>query len=162
MDTNLFIKMKKAFEQENKKYDSELKELPETLWPKVNWIQKPVKVFRSRSLIVQVFEEEKGMFRISVNRTEVERCEQAPGGWRFRDGLAWDTLQVIKNAIGFEEFDAVEIYPTGGDEVNISNMRHLWVCPAPVWFAWRNPNKAKKLILAHSMAEAGQILRDGR
>ncbi len=153
-------KLRKITEIENRKYTDVLVELPEDKWPDLPWIKKPFKVFRSRRFIVQLFAEDKGLVRISVNRAEIEACPEAPG-WRFRDGISWEQLQEIKNSVGYENADAVEIYPCKIDEVNVSYMRHLWVCPVPVWFAWRSPNRSK-LVVAHNMAEAGRILKEGQ
>jgi len=153
--------IRRTMELESRKYTDLLVELPEDQWPKLPWIKKPDKVFRSRRYIVQVFREDKGLVRISVNRAEVEPCPDPPG-WRFRDGISWDQLQEIKNAVGFENHDAVEIYPSKFDEVNVANMRHVWVCPGPVWFAWRNPERQKKIVLARNMHEAGRILKEGQ
>jgi hypothetical protein len=155
-----FMDLKRIVDRENRNYSSELVELPREKWPKLSWIKEPVKVFRSRMLIVQVFEEAKGLIRISVNRTEIERHPDPPG-WRFRDGLTWEMLQEIKNSIGYADSDALEIYPSNIDEVNVANMRHLWVTPAPIWFAWRNPNRPK-ISIARNMAEAGRIIQEGR
>ena len=152
--------LKKIIERESRNYTSDLIELPREKWPKLPWIKEPMKVFRSRLFIVQLFQEDKGLLRISVNRAEVESCPEPPG-WRFRDGISWDQLQKIKNDIGFKDSDALEIYPSQIDEVNVANMRHLWVCPAPILFAWRNPERSK-IAIARNMAEAGRIIQEGR
>ncbi|EOG1815585.1 hypothetical protein ACK3RA_000943 [Enterobacter hormaechei] len=50
---------------------------------------------------------------------------------------AGDALQEIKSAVGYGDRDAVEIYPRDSDVVNVANMRHLWITPEPIAFAWR-------------------------
>lgn len=54
-----------------------------------------------------------------------------------QDGISWDALQEIKGAVGYADRDAVEIYPRDADVVNVANMRHLWITPEPIAFAWR-------------------------
>jgi hypothetical protein len=46
-------------------------------------------------------------------------------------------LQDIRNAVGFSERDAVEVFPAKNDTVNVANLRHLWIMPEPLAFAWR-------------------------
>lgn len=43
------------------------------------------------------------------------------------DGITWDELQKIKDACGFEAFDAVELYPAKKDILNTGNWRHLYI-----------------------------------
>lgn len=161
MSNSVIKAIRRTIELESRKYTDLLVELTEDQWPKIPWIKKPDKVYHSRRFIVQLFREEKGLVRISVNRTDIEACPDPPG-WRFRDGISWDQLQEIKNSIGFKNMDAIEIFPAKFDEVNVGNMRHLWVCPAPVWFAWRNPERHKNIIVARNMNEAGRILKEGQ
>jgi hypothetical protein len=47
------------------------------------------------------------------------------------------TALFIKNAVGYQDRDAVEVYPSQTDVVNVSNMRHLWILPEKLDFAWR-------------------------
>lgn len=64
-------------------------------------------------------------------------CER-PGGLTLmmvqrrngKDGLLWDDLQWVKDAVGLGDHEAIEIYPRGSDLVNVANIRHLWVLPA--------------------------------
>lgn len=81
--------------------------------------------------LVQEFQEENGVIRLSVNTTSM-----ANSG-RWKDGISWDALQEIKNAVGYADRDAVEIYPAQKDVVNVANMRHLWLVNEPLTFAWR-------------------------
>ncbi len=93
--------------------------------------QAPYKVMRSRFFMVQLYQEAKGIIRLSVNRTELT----SNGSWK--GGISWDELQSLKNQAGFEAFDALEIYPAAEDVVNVSNMRHLWVVPGKLPIGWR-------------------------
>ena len=93
-----------------------------------------ISCFVSRYFFVQVCSD-KGFKRISVNRNELSNT----GMWT--QNITWEELQEIKNEIGYEKFDCVEVYPAQKDEVNVSNMRHLWVMEEPVTFAWRLPIK---------------------
>jgi len=101
-----------------------------------------VECYVSQSFFVQVHRENL-MLRISVNRNRLSNA----GGWE--QNITWEELQDIKNTIGFNECDCVEIYPREFDEVNASNMRHLWVMPEALSFAWRN----KVNIVSQSLIE---------
>lgn len=46
-----------------------------------------------------------------------------------RDGIPWEALQGAKDALGFDDREAVEIYPKNGLVVNEQNLRWLWVLP---------------------------------
>lgn len=73
-----------------------------------------------------------GVFaRMSVNRVEID----GKGGWR--QDIPWEDLQRMKRELGFGGFDALEVYPTDKDVVNVANMRHIWIMDSPVEFAWR-------------------------
>lgn len=78
-----------------------------------------------------------GHVRISVGRTAHTRL-------RWKDGISWDDLQRMKNEAGFRDHDAVEVYPRESDRINVANLRHLWVCPQPLDFAWRNSSVPKE------------------
>lgn len=82
--------------------------------------------------MVQQYDEPNGVIRLSINSTTRQ-------GRRWADGLTWDTLQDIKSACGYGDRDAVEVYPPRIDEVNVANMRHLWILPVPLSFVWRRP-----------------------
>ena len=68
--------------------------------------------------------------RLSINRTTLD-------GDRWQEGLEWETLQALKNELGYAAHDAVEVFPAAADVVNVANMRHLWVLSEPLPFAWR-------------------------
>ncbi|EAA8526599.1 hypothetical protein NV054_000945 [Salmonella enterica subsp. enterica serovar Cerro] len=108
-----------------------LKPVPEESWPIKLHDPKRSRVWVNAYFLVQEFQEENGIVRLSVNTTSMS----AQGRWR--DGISWDALQDIKNACGYEDHDAVEIYPRANDVVNVANMRHLWIVKDPLPFAWR-------------------------
>ncbi|WVH05533.1 hypothetical protein KKJFFJLC_00044 [Vibrio phage vB_VpaS_PGB] len=104
------------------------KEVPERDWPSHN--QKGlVRVLLSSEFLVQQFEEENGIIRLSV-------CKTKRQGTRWADGITWDELQAIKNAAGFKDKCALEVYPEQNNVVNVANMRHLFVMPTRPDFAW--------------------------
>ena len=107
--------------------------LPEKLTqlPRDQWPQPTISVWLSRDFMVQIFQEEGGVIRLSINRTRLRN----DGQWC--DGITWDELQQIKRDIGYGDKFAVEIYPADTDIVNVSNIRHLWLLPEPPVFAWR-------------------------
>lgn len=93
-----------------------------------------VRVLRSRRLLVQVHVEPESVVRLSVCRVEVDRRRG-----RWREGIPWEELMAVKAAAGYAECDAVEVFPAERDVVNVANMRHLWIPPTPIPFAWRAP-----------------------
>jgi len=116
--------------KENKTYPDQLIIVPEKEWPH----RQPgmLALWRSSKFLAQVFDEgESKIFRISVCRTAIN------GAGKWEDNISWEELQQVKNECGFRHLDAVEIYPREGDVVNVANMRHLWVLPQKVEFAWR-------------------------
>lgn len=114
--------------RDNAKQPDALQSVPREQWPS-NIPDRLVKVFRSREYLVQVFQE--GAFgRLSISRTMLV-------GDRWRDGISWDDLQRLKREAGFGDYDAVEVFPRDHDIVNVANMRHLWIMPTLLPFAWR-------------------------
>lgn len=92
---------------------------------------KRKEVWRSRDFLVQVFAEDDGVLRMSVNRSTME-----PDGY-WTEGITWDELQKLKRQIGRGDMFAVEIYPRDKDIVNVSNIRHLWILPKMLPIGWR-------------------------
>jgi len=88
-------------------------------------------VLRNRDFLVQVYTYFDGTLRLTINRTDIDQH----GAWK--DGITWDELQTIKNAVGYEDCDAIEVFPRKADLVNASNMRHLWILPTNLPFIWR-------------------------
>jgi len=93
-------------------------------------------VFLSRRFLVQVFQEENGIIRLSINRTKM----RMDGKWET--GISWDELQYIKKEIGFGDMYAIEIYPPEKDVINVANMRHLWILPQPLNVGWSNDDQS--------------------
>lgn len=111
----------------NAKRPASLSEVPRDQWP----ASPPAglqRVWHSRDYLVQQYGEECGV-RLSVCRTSME-------GSRWVDGLTWDELQAIKQAVGYGQLWAAECYPPDEAVVNVANMRHLWILPGPPAFGW--------------------------
>lgn len=126
-------KERRAHAKRMRELPEQLTEVPSEEWPKAQTRARRIGVWRCRHWLVQEFieDEDSGIVRLSVNRTEIG----ADGRWS--DNLTWDELQFIKNELGHGDRDAVEVYPREQDVVNVANMRHLWVLPDLVPFAWR-------------------------
>lgn len=107
-----------------------LTQVPKDKWPSSVETNR-IDVFISKKYMVQVFEEENGIKRLSINKTVFNRTS-------WEDNLTWDELQNIKNSVGYSECDAVEVYPKSSDVVNVANMRHLFIMPNLLDFVWRN------------------------
>jgi len=93
------------------------------------------KAYRSNKYLVQVFEEPNEMIRLSISKTAIDVNSR-----RWIQGISWDTLQWIKQQIGYGDFDAVEVFPKNNDIVDVANIRHLWVFLKdnhPLKFIWR-------------------------
>lgn len=105
-----------------------------TLLPRDSWPTAPpglLEVWRSRDFLVQVYQEDKNVQRLSVCRTWVSEDS-------WQDGITFEELMQIKREVGRGNIDALEVYPADSDLVNVANMRHLWLVPGGVSFAWRN------------------------
>ena len=108
--------------------------------PKLAWVvntnheseERRIKVFLSVGFLVQVFDEETST-RLSINRTQ-----RRNGKWV--DLITWDELQEIKNAIGYGNSYAIEIYPPDDEVVNVANMRHLWIPKEKINIGWIRGN----------------------
>ncbi|MGK3116687.1 DUF7694 domain-containing protein [Candidatus Pantoea formicae] len=105
--------------------------IPESRWPAMQHDPKRSNVWLSSYFLVQEFREEDGVIRLTINTTITGKSG------RWKDGVTWDALQDIKNAVGYSDRDALEVYPRQRDVVNVANMRHLWILPEPLAFAWR-------------------------
>lgn len=119
---------------ENRKQSAVLSRVPEEQIPRENSPipreRQPVEVWRSQEFLVQVFNAGGGIERLSVIRSRHD-------GENWGQDISWEDLQRLKSECGRGERDAVEIFPRDGDVVNVANMRHLWVLPGPLPFAWR-------------------------
>lgn len=121
---------------ENRKYPDHLQQIPKEQWGEAFFAMKqpPIRVFRSREYLVQVIELPNPLhIRLSICRTAIDDF----GNWR--DDISWDEMQRLKNEAGYEDCDAIEIFPAEKDKVNVANMRHLWIDLASTGcqFTWR-------------------------
>ena len=116
-----------------KKYTKEFIEVPRDEWPPISLTDtnRRLKVLINREYLVQIMEHDAGIIRLSVNLTQIQKN----GHWK--DGIAWEALQGIKDMLGYSDRDAVEVYPCRDDIIYDANMRHLWVLPNKLDFAWR-------------------------
>src|ERR1035437_7391132 len=93
----------------------------------------PVKSWRSRHFLVVLWDQG-GHPRLTIQRCKL----RADGQWM--DGITWEELQRLKSEAGFGAWWAVELFPADASVVNVANMRHLFLLPAPPSFAWKaNP-----------------------
>ena len=119
--------------REQAKLPEILQPVPHDQWPDLAYMKKkPYAVWRSRFFLVQSFDEGNGINRLSVARAEIDT---ATGRWK--EGITWDELQGIKRQVGLGEYMGVEIYPADCNEVNVANMRHLWVLRDSLPFSWK-------------------------
>lgn len=115
--------------RESAKWPAALKEIPRSEWPNLDGPQ--LRVLRSREYLVQEFGGTGPVLvRLSINITSMD-------GARWADGIAWEDLQRLKAEAGYPLHDAVEVFPSVMDVVNVANMRHLWVMRDKLPFAWR-------------------------
>lgn len=119
--------------RENARWPDRLTPIPKSVWPQAyrEASEAPAEVWRSRDYLVQVYQEAAPVHvRLSICRTRLS-------GDRWADNIPWDDLQRLKAECGFEDWDAVEVYPPAGDVVNVANLRHLWILEDRLAFAWR-------------------------
>ena len=115
--------------RESAKWPAALKEIPRSEWPNLDGPQ--LRVLRSREYLVQEFGGDGlVLVRLSINITSMD-------GARWADGISWEDLQRLKAEAGYALHDAVEVFPSVMDVVNVANMRHLWVMREKLPFAWR-------------------------
>lgn len=126
--------------RDNARWPTQMVVVPRELWPheiqgvSASTESKRLEVFRDRDFLVQVFQEDLGILRLSICRTDWDENKG-----RLKDGISWDDLQRIKDECGFVNLQAVEIYPEKSAIVNVANMRHLWVLPIRLPFSWGKP-----------------------
>jgi len=109
-----------------------LQKVPENEWPEdlLTWDKRPKEAWLSRDYLVQIYEHpDESAIRLTVCRTRMHNG-------RWVDGLDWDELQAIKNAVGFADKWLVEVFPPEDQVVNIQNMRHLFVLDEPPDYGW--------------------------
>ena len=120
--------------QQNAKWPSTLRQVPEAEWGKhwKNPVVRPVEVWRSRDYLVQVYEESRpsGALRMTVSRTQI----LPDGNWE--QDIPWADIHEMKAEIGRGDKYAVEVYPRDIDLVNVANLRHIWILPEPLNIGW--------------------------
>jgi len=109
-----------------------LRPMPRATWP-AGFPREVVQVWRSRDVVVQVYGPSGPgvVARLSICGTALDDTLD------YATTFSWESLQAIKDAVGYAAFDALEVFPRAADVVNVANMRHLWVVADPVPFAWR-------------------------
>jgi len=129
------VKQRKAANRvlavQNEQQGLHLQLMPKESYVSLQFSGDVVEVWRNYRFLVCVYAEKDGAQRVSINRTMIE---EDTGQWV--DGITWDELQEIKRQIGRGGAWAVEVYPSDESQVNVANMRHLWLLPAAPAFAW--------------------------
>ena len=82
----------------------------------------PTEIWRSRGFFVQIYDEGPDWERLTVSRNAFTIDLK-----RFMDGVTWEQLMKLKTECGRGDQEALEIFPAREDEVNVANLRHLWV-----------------------------------
>lgn len=123
---------RRQLERDNSKQPTALTLLNRNEWPEsASADSSRLQVWRSRDFLVQAFAATSpALCRLSVNRTTLE-------GDRWAQNITWQELQQIKRECGYWAHTAVEVFPPDRDVVNVANMRHLWVLPEALPFAWK-------------------------
>lgn len=129
-DRSVFCEVRRNYQKRLRTFPKKLTPVPQSEWPKIELKATPSETWASHDFLVQVFKSEGKPTRLSISRTELAN----DGNWK--DGITWDEMQKIKAEVGFPDQWAVEIYPPDEHVVNVANIRHLWIVPAPD-FAWR-------------------------
>jgi hypothetical protein len=124
---------RRQLERDNAKWGMSLERVPPAMWSHMNADPTRIEVWRSNLYVVQIFAERDDVQRLSINRASV-----TADGSRWEEDIPWHELQRIKRECGRGDRDAVEIFPRDADVVNVANMRHLWVLPALLPYAWRH------------------------
>jgi hypothetical protein len=133
LSTKERVSLRKELHRNNRVFPLRMVELPEGSWPERSGASvRPVRVFRSRTDLVQMFAEEHGAIRLSITS-----CDFRISDGEWLEGYTWDRLMEIKAECGFADRWAVEIYPPAASVVNVANMRHLWLLREAPPFAWK-------------------------
>jgi hypothetical protein len=109
--------LKKQFVRDSKDWPNELKLVDSADLPE-DQTAGLIELWRSSDFIVQVYEHNSAVLRMSVATVDSSRPP---------DKLPWPTLQRLKREIGRGSWEAVEIYPDDKDQVTADDMRHLWI-----------------------------------
>lgn len=93
------------------------RELPRHEWPDA---QPPAGC--ERFLVNEAFVVFDCATKTSVRHVMVQRVNG-------KGGITWDELFEVKGLIGYNDHEAVEIFPKRDHLHNVANVRHLWVLP---------------------------------
>lgn len=131
-----FKQVNRYIARESQKFSEEMQQIPCEQWTSIHKSTKckTLALWRSKKFMAQVVQEPNGSIRISINRTSIN------SKYQFIDGISWDDLQNIKNQIGFQDHDCIELYPAQEDVVNVANIRHLFVLPETSFYNWVKKN----------------------
>lgn len=123
--------------QHVQQFPEQLTEVPFSEWPFIPHDAQPnlTRVWRSRVYMVQEYIEANAFYPHLI-RLSICRAEWNGKTGRWKDGLTWDELQAIKAEVGYGDWWGVEIYPRTDNVVNVANIRHLWLLPAPLPIGW--------------------------
>lgn len=105
----------------------------------------PMRVWRSRHFLAQLFNEPNpyfpnGLMRLSICRTKMFFI----GSTHFyKDEITWDEIAQIKRECGFADIYAIEVYPRDQDLVNVANIRHIWLLATPLPIGWFKQKEAE-------------------
>lgn len=105
------------------------RQLPKARWPTERQPGNLKAVWISKDYLVQIYEETENVIRLSINCVKLK-------GSKWVDSITWDTMQAIKDAVGFENFWAVEVFPMQQELLNLANIRYLFVSPKKPRYAW--------------------------
>lgn len=95
-----------------------------------------VAAWQNRNFLAQLYKEENGYIRFTVSRTIFTNPDKDMIV-RWRDGITWDELMIVKAGCGFGDIWALEVYPPDYEVIDRANMRHLWLFDDVPPFAWR-------------------------
>lgn len=126
---------RKSLASDSKAYTRTFRKIPESEWPSLR-TQPPSEVWRNHRYLVQVYQGRPAdlwSHRLTVCRTAIN----TRGQWL--DGITWEELQWIKNELGYADRYGIEVYPREDDEVNVANMRHVWLLREPLAVGWTGP-----------------------
>lgn len=95
-----------------------------------------IAVWQSSEFLVQVSDAGGGILWLAICRVQAEGNPLRERGYDWKAEISWDELQEIKRGCGYGCKFAVEVYPEDCNLVNVANMRHLWILPERLAFAW--------------------------
>jgi hypothetical protein len=127
--------MKQTIAKSTEKYSDRLVKVAPQDYP-VPTKENLIEVWISKKYLVQIYAEESGIIRLSINKNSIQGTGFRKDGSVSWGEISWDELQELKNEVGYQDYCAVEIYPPAAQVVNVANMRHLWVLPIAPSYMW--------------------------